>query len=272
MTNKEHEAGVCDFVREILEQRTGESLAISGFPDTENRPSQAVEQLWDGPSHRYAVEHTRIESYTRQIENNTQIERLLLPVRQALESNLPGTFVLSVRAGEVKLARSKHRRAQEEMIRLILSEAVTMGIDEKRLIQSPSLPFSFALHRRHALNSTLLLHCLIEGDSDGLRIERVKRALADKCPKLLSTAKVDNRTSVLILESDDFQLANAFAIFAALNALLPTLPETPDIIVLVETDGSPWFGHVLKEGAMIGNVPAVNGKGPQYQRAWARSD
>jgi hypothetical protein len=88
-------------------------------------------------------------------------------------------------------------------------------------------------------------------------------------PKLRAWA-ADNRRSVLILEANDIQLSNASLVLRALAAALPARQDQPDTVVLVETDGSPWFGWVLKDGARTGDdVPTPNG-GYRYTQGQIR--
>jgi hypothetical protein len=46
----------------------------------------------------------------------------------------------------------------------------------------------------------------------------------------------------------------------AVEHVLAEREDAPDIIILVETDGGPWYGWVLKDGRFTGNsVPTPNG-------------
>lgn len=55
------------------------------------------------------------------------------------------------------------------------------------------------------------------------------------------------RTSVLVLESDDFQHANFNVSFDTVEKALAERGDRPDIIVYVETDASPWSAWVFKD-------------------------
>src|SRR5712672_2247524 len=61
------EAEILQFVREIISVRAGEPLSVGSRPEMDNRNAKAVEELWEGQSVRYAVEHTRVESFAGQI-------------------------------------------------------------------------------------------------------------------------------------------------------------------------------------------------------------
>ena len=93
---------VCAFVREILSARTGETIVVTDPPEIVNRTVPVVEELWASASRRYAVEHTRLESYSGQIENEARLRRLILPVRELLRAQLPGAHVLTVASARRK--------------------------------------------------------------------------------------------------------------------------------------------------------------------------
>lgn len=250
---------VCAFVREILSARTGETIIVTDRPELENRTIPVVEELWASASHRYAVEHTRLESYAGQIENEARLRRLILPVREFLRARLPGSHVLAVRLSETQVARIGYEDAHQEIIALTLAAAPTLKDGETVSLPSTGLPFTVQLHRRSGTGAHVAIHCLIEGDEDDLRLLRMRRALEDKCPKLAAWA-VDGRTSVLALEADDIQLSNASVAFAAFRKAIGERVDQPDVVVFVETDGGPMYGWMFKEGPHFGDdVPMPPG-------------
>jgi hypothetical protein len=250
---------VCAFVRDILSARTNEKIEVSARPDRDERNLPAVEELWESPTRRYAIEHTRVEAFEGQIATQAKVVRLLVPVKIALKDRLPGYFCLSVR--EVDLAaRLDLSAARLEVARLVLEAAVRLQVDELVTLQSKDLPFKLQLYLRHKDSSNLILYTDIEGDPDARRLARIQRALDDKCKKLASWAKKDGRTSVLALESNDIQLSNASVIYDAVRQALEARDDEPDVVVLVETDAASMNGWILKEGDRYGDdVPRLNG-------------
>ena len=241
---------VCTFARKILAARTGEAITVTARPDIINRRTRAVEELWESASRRYAIEHTRLESYTGQLGNAAKIERLIGPVRDFLRGRLPGSHVLAVRCSETQVA---------EIIKLVLQAAPALSDGETITLPSSKLPFAVQLHRRGGAGSHVAVHCLIEGDAEDLRLHRMRRALSDKCPKLAAAA-VDGFASVLVLEANDIQLSNAFVAFDAFKKAISGRSDQPYIVIFVETDASP-FGWVLKEGDRFGDdIPMPNGR------------
>lgn len=250
---------VCDFVRQILEARTGEKIAVTERPEQTHRNEKVVEELWESRSRRYAVEHTRVESFDGQIGNEAKLRQLLLPVAEQLKGRLAGTYVLSAQLSETQAARIKFADAHAEIVRLVLQLAPTLGDRESIVLPSNKLPFRVQLYRRNDRGSHLGVHTVIEGDGEALRLERMKRALAEKCPKLAEWS-ADGRVSVLVLEANDLQLSNSWAAYGAFMAAISERNDQPDIVVFVETDGAPMFAWIFKEGEQFGDaVPMPDG-------------
>jgi hypothetical protein len=86
------------------------------------------------------------------------------------------------------------------------------------------------------------VHCLIEGDGEDLRLQRMRRALNDKCPKLSAWAG-ESGISVLVREANDIQLSNASVAFDAFRAAIA-------VEVLFTGDSKRWSerSKIWKEG------------------------
>ena len=250
----------CEFVREIVAVRTREPIALTYRPELEHRNIEAVEELWESSSRRYAVEHTLIESFEGQLANLAKIERLLVPVKNMLAGRLPGRFALAVRETDTSTARANFAAAHQEIARLVLEAASGLNVGDTVTLRSQALPFELRLHLRFKEDSRLILYTDIEGNAEELRLERVRRALDDKCPKLATWAR-DGRTSILILEADDIQHSNVAVVYKALALALAERNDPPDVVVLVETDGNPWSGWILEEGDRLGDDVPRNGDG-----------
>jgi hypothetical protein len=229
---------VCAFVRDIISARTNEKIEISAHPDRDERNLPAVEELWESPTRRYAIEHTRVEAFEGQIGNRSKIHAFLTPVKVALQDRLPGYFCLSLREQDIA-SRFNMSAARLEIAQLIVEAAGRVKVDEAVTLQSDKLPFTAQLYLRHRDRSNLILYSDIHGDPEKRRLERVRRALDDKCPKLASWAQ-DGRISVLALESNDIQLSNAFVIN---DAVQQALRERSDPISPASLCLSKRMGH-----------------------------
>jgi hypothetical protein len=256
---------VCTFVREIVAARTGELVTLASRPELEDRASKTVEEVWASPNRAYAIEHTRIEAFEQQIGSNRQLTRLLGPLRQSLAGKLPGTFVLAVQSAEAMAARVRYKAAQDEAVRLVLEAVPGMAVGAAVTLRSDQLQFTLELWRRHEDGSKVVLRHLIEGDEDPQRLQRIRVAFDRKLPKLLAWSS-EGRETVLALESDDPFHSNYQNIFRAVATVVRERPAAPDIIVLVETDVSPWSAWVFKEGVHLADEPPLSHGVLHYER------
>jgi hypothetical protein len=266
MARRTNQEAICGFVRRIIGSRTGEEPVVWARPDRQNRNIQAVEELWASPSHAYAVEHTLLESFEGQIEDNERINSLLWPLRSVLAGILPGTYVIKIRVGDAIRARGNVGHLQCEIIRLILNTAGSMRTGETVILSSEHLPFELAFECRRREDSQLFVHSVLHGDLEQFRVERVRRAFEDKCPKLVAACNSDGREAVLVLESDDSQLANLSENYRAVREVLKGRTDIPTTIVLVETDAQPWSAWMFKEGPHLGDdIRRVTGLPHHYE-------
>jgi hypothetical protein len=121
------------------------------------------------------------------------------------------------------------------------------------------------LHRRHGKGSQVFVRCAIDGDDEALRLQRIRRAFEDKCPKLAAWS-LDGRLSVWVLEANDIQLSNFPLVWEAVKQVIGERADIPDIIVFVETDLSPMNGWVFKEGTKGGRRGADTQRGLVLRR------
>jgi len=96
---------VCAFVREIVAARTGELVELTDRPDLKHRNVKAPDESWQSPTRGYAVEHTLVESFERQIENMATIKRLLTPRTESASAMLLcGTEMADIATNKVEFA------------------------------------------------------------------------------------------------------------------------------------------------------------------------
>ena len=66
-TEPRNEERVCKAAKRLIEERDGGPLVDTECPDKTEHRKQAVDLLFESPTKRYAIEHTRIESFPQQI-------------------------------------------------------------------------------------------------------------------------------------------------------------------------------------------------------------
>ena len=132
-------------------------------------------------------------------------------------------------------------------------------------IQPPGFPYSVTLCCRvrtapPGLEPGELFRVRVppgDDELETLRAERLRKALADKCPKL-ERCKDEGARTVLVLESDDMALSNQLLVRMRLAELLSERSDVPDEICLVETETRSWAVYPMKVGDAVsfGEGPA----------------
>ena len=248
----------CAAVRRFLSDRIGERLSLDERPDRNERNASAVEEVWRSGAHGYVVEHTRIEAFEAQIEDDMAFQRLVAPLEQHFAGALPGRFAAAIPFGVASRSGIGFNEARVELARLIASRVGDMRDGETAVLRSDRLPDDVHLHKRHSNESRIFFARWIEKGKnrftatdetfmDDGRAQRIIRALDEKVPKLRAAAQAHGLKSVLILESNDIVLSNIFEVGQAFKRALQGRTEVPDLVFLVETDGLPFYGWLLKD-------------------------
>ena len=239
-----NEGPVCDFVRRILSAESDTGLEITDYPDREDRSGKSVEQRWASKTHRFAIEHTLVESFVGQLTDDAKFVKLIAPIEEMLAGRLPGTYGLGVDVGASTDARLRYDEAQKQICAAVLEAAPDLPVGKALTLKIENIPFSVHLFRRSRDGAKILVRRFVS-DVEASRLDRVRRALADKCPKL-SAARQDGRLSILALESNDIALANYNVVGLAVQQALQDRNDAPDLVIVVETDGGPFYGWVIR--------------------------
>lgn len=260
MVTKEpkNEQRLCQAVIHVLVDRIGESIIKAEPIDTIVRDRPAVEWIYETTSTRFAVEHTRIESFPNQIAEGKRFAQLLEPLETELAGLLPGTFFLIVDVGAARVVAAQHVEVRRALAEWILANGGALDAEESTgphgncdiTSTPPGVPFEVTLHRDCDYNCRLFIMQRLAGDRQVQRRERIAEALGRKCPKLLA-AHNDGCVSVLILESDDIALANRAVVTEATVAELMARDDVPDIVIWARTSTDPWKGLFIKDGSEL---------------------
>jgi len=260
-----NEQRVCKAVMQLVADRRGERITSAQQVDVAVRDRPAVEWVFDTPTAKFAVEHTRIESFSNQIAEGKLFAQLLGPLEAELAGKLPGAFFLIVDVAAARAPGTQHAQIRRVLSEWILAKGAALDSEEQSGPDGncdisetpPGVPFEVTLHRDADYDSRLFIMQNLSGDLERLQRDRIRTALARKCPKLLQATK-EGRVSVLILESDDVALANRRAITKAIVAELSARDDTPDMVIWARTSTRPWKAWLLKDGAELHpNVPTA---------------
>ena len=260
-----NEQQLCEAVAALLARRNGESVTKAEAVDTVVRDRPAVEAIYHTKSNRFALEHTRVESFPNQIGLGKQFAQLVGPLETELAGKLPGEFFLIVQVGEARVSSADQPRVRAAVAAWILENAAVLEPEEtvgprgkcEMTVKPNGVPFEVTLHRDCDYGSGLLIIQGLDGDRQQLRRQAIARSLDSKCPKL-KAAHDDGCVSILILESDDISLANRVVVAEAAATELVKRTDQPDVVVWVGTSTSPWRAAMIKDGARL--YPDVEAK------------
>lgn len=258
---------ICKAVMNLVAQRRGEPIISAQPVDVIVRDRPAVEWVFETPTGKFALEHTRIESFSNQISEGKLFGQLLGPLEAELADKLPGAFLLIVDVGAAKAPSTQHAEIRKILAEWVLAKGAGLESEEQSgpdgkcdITEKPAgVPFEVTLHRDADYDSRLFIIQNLPGDRESLQRDRIRTALARKCPKLLQSTK-DGRVSIPVLESDDVALANRRSIANATIAELSARDDAPDIVVWARTSTNPWKAWLLKDG--VTTHPNVSTAGP----------
>jgi len=254
-----HEHAVVEAVLSFLEKRYGEPLRHRRRPEQEVRDTKAIELVASGTTRKFAIEHTRLNSFKGQIADDAQLLERLWPVVPHLDGSLPGTFELAIRARDIsRLSKHKTAAALAGIVEWVRREAPHLDprrqFDEENragtftAISEPSriVPFELRLTRESDQGSLIYIARLLPPDFEKEREADVLRALDAKNPKLARWTGPDT-VRVLILETRDFQLQSFAVVAKAVEAASRSRTDMPELVYLVETDAGTWSLYVIKD-------------------------
>ncbi len=123
MVRKEpkNEQALCKAVIHLIGERRGEPITKIEPVDTKERTRPAVEWRFETPTARFALEHTRIESFPNQIVKGKQFAQLLEPLETDLAGRLPGTFFLIADVGAAAAPSAKHEQIRKDLAAWIMA-------------------------------------------------------------------------------------------------------------------------------------------------------
>lgn len=253
-TEPKNERVLCDAVANFLAKRRAEAISKVEPVDAVVRNRPAVEFIYHTDTAKFAIEHTRIESFPNQIGEGKRFVQIVEPLEAELAGKLPGVFFLTIGVGAARVPAAEQESVRAALTRWILDSAARLEPEEKTWPRGncaltatpPGVPFQATLTRDCDYDSRLFAFQGLVGDLQQLRRQAIARSLAKKCPKL-EQASADGCISVLILELDDPWLGDQVVASDATVAELAARSDQPAIVVWARTSTRPWKGALIKD-------------------------
>jgi hypothetical protein len=263
MSNRpiDNERKACDAIAQSLEALVAAKRSNPRLPERDGEGA-LVDYVFDLSGKTYALEHTIIEAFPRQIQTGNDFGALVKPIQDALDHCMPLpasyhlTFPLDPCAG---LKPREIAKAQDAIIAWVKATAAELHSEcpEPPIHRSKShtafrkqriQEFNFEVRLTRTVRSgmskiakgRLFVQRYAPNNCEDLRQERIQITLDKKLPKLASW-KARGATSVLVLENTDIALTNEGVVADALESNLDGRADKPDEIWLVDTtDEDEW--------------------------------
>jgi hypothetical protein len=257
---KFNEGLACEAIVRHLESRDKGVRANLRRPEDEHHPFP-VEATFTIGDQLYAIEHTGIEPFEGHLGMEAQAGQLFDPIKDALNGTLDSTalFELHIPANAMQgLPKPQVHGIQTALIDWVKVTAPTIARrpypDYKGNHIGPvdvkGVPFPVTLVR---FEPTMIpgrhfdiKHVVAAGDQP--RIDRIKRAIESKFPKLAGW-KLEGAKTILVLEQNDIQLTNEGIVTDTFVPLAMARMDRPDETYLVVSCMKPaWLGYPILIG------------------------
>ena len=276
-----YEGKVCDAIIRLLEDRTRKKRTAIRRPECDGFSPPVELQLRLG-AQKYAVEHTRLNTFPGQIRTDVTFWAIAQPIEAELKGKLPGPGRYVVCLPTDPFVTQHFRRFRSRLMTWVRKEASALhkGIMEARPeVPTPQdyrasvtcdpidFPYSITLQcfvpwqfvqdshgrlvaraRANELNELGTIG-FVSASPDGVdnkRQDELRRALDRKCPKLARCKFEGGDRTVLVLEDRDFQLSDDFWIQPIMPDLLAERDDVPDEIYFIRTGQNIWDTWIVK--------------------------
>jgi hypothetical protein len=243
----DNEGKCCDAVLRVLEKRVGEKRSNMFFPERQQHSAPVELVCMIGPA-QYAVEHTKLEPYERQMQDSVFFINALGSLEKSVIGLLPkdAFFRLTMQPGAFDgLTKRQVDTVREKIEQWIISIAPSLKptryrTDIRRNVIDRMEVALYATIPLGALGGVLRIARYEPPNLEGLRRKNLQRSLEKKLPKLQHWSR-DGFSTVLVLESEDIALTNHQLVLDALRRCLPNRFTCPTHIFFVEASTPTWY-------------------------------
>jgi len=243
-----------DFFLNFISNNFHLNTEVIEEPDKRIRDSKACDVIATIGGRNVAIEHTSIDSYKNQREENALFYKLFIPVKEQLEKKLrvPGKFQLNTEP-TINLKGFDYDKVRPEIIEWCLKNAEKLEVGSPDTAPNhfisgklPGVPFEIKLYRWPGKNGVQLS----SSSFDEIKYELqgvLESALETRGRKIAKYSESGYRT-VLLLESNEIQLLNDYIIREAFFELVKKLGdiELPDEIYLIMSGFEDYELYCLK--------------------------
>ena len=234
------------------------SYKIKSYPDKVERNKKACDVTAQIGEELFAIEHTSIDSYVNQRQDNSRFVKLFSnPLINNLKNILtkPGKYQIVIGANVIPTGID-YKLIVQKVIEWIKENCnkLEVGNPPKHFIRGypDKIPFEVIFYVWPSKNIKIFPIRFTPEDLEKQRKKVIDQAL-DTRGKKVSKYRNKGHKTILILESNDISLANSAIIGQAFANVIKKIShkEKPDEVYLIETETYPYYFTCLKKDNSI---------------------
>jgi hypothetical protein len=260
-----HVDEIIDHVRLFLGQRLGHTVGRTGSPDREERDTRACDAILQSAAMTFAVEHTTLDSFRGQREDDARFREVLGQLENQLKDRLPDHVDLCIPTRAI--VPGQDWRSITSIIRSwLLVHLPKFPFDRWEGASMPGVPFTVHVRRAQSAGpgSLFVMRWSIP-DHQTQRVKVIVERLMDKA-EVLQRYTAQGHRAVLVIESNDCVLTNRYMLQRDFQSATQVYrPQGIDEVLLIQTGTRPWcITPLWCDGATVKTVQPCWPTAPGY--------
>lgn len=261
---------VCRALVETIRRRSGLLYSVASQPDTSNRTTKDIDYILEAKGQiPIAVEHSLTESFEFQTKHEQETLQVVDRISGRVQGHIPtDRYFKIVLPDDVisRLSRKERNVFVDEISNWVISTAPKLTCFDKHMSTARYIDNRILLEcpwHHPKMNGKLLLSLWSPDKLEGLRLNRLRRLLTAKLPKLLKY-RFKGFYTALAIEDNDISISSSKLVEDRMRRLVfPFLFIFPTMVFLFTTyDNRVVEAWILKEkGRLFGSIPD---RGPFY--------
>ncbi len=245
---------------ERLSAIENQAVTILDRPDQSNPGKGGCDAIISRGADQQALEHTTIDSFARQREDDAKFEQVVVPLEEAIRVALPDSYVwVSIPVHVIPKGidwRGLAQQLETECIKTLLEMPSAGPWGETRPYTLNGIPFPVNLMKCDAPgNPGCHVMRIKPADQQNQLVANMVTALQNKDTQLAPYKERGFRT-ILLLDSDDVALVNRDTLADACKlAMTQYNPNAIDEIFIAEADNEPIWFYPVKLGDRAHPMP-----------------
>jgi hypothetical protein len=203
-------------------------LEVDTWPDEKTRQSAEIDAI----AGNFAIEHTSVDTIPNQRRDSAWFEQVVKPLEDEFRCTLPFGLNLTLPYEGIQTGQD-WSGITNALRNWVLNDSPGLSMGHHTIRDVPGIPFEFYAKKRDSSLTGLLFARVAPNDQT--LPNRLREQLDPKIKKL-SPYKNQNKTTILLVESDDIALMNDGIMWDGLrSAYLKGLPQGLDQIWFADT-------------------------------------